>query len=282
MPSSRRGATAVRDVRRLRARLPDRRGIARPCRRPRSTLPARRACSNDCLTGAWGRSPPDERNPNGERPRLSAGDLDEAVLTLIVIGDDCTRHERAAPRSRRSMRSARACSAASMPAMPRRPSDGAVSPRSTSGPTASTSSSPGWADAGFEVIATEKDMVRLGHGGGDMKELRTSIDRGIAACARMRRIAEATARRAGRGHQRRARGRERRRVPEPRPRKRSRGRGHLRRRGSTPDPPRRVAGRAGLRPAAAPATSVAAAPRCCSASRARCSPPAASSSAPCD
>jgi exopolyphosphatase/guanosine-5'-triphosphate,3'-diphosphate pyrophosphatase len=44
---------------------------------------------------------------------------------------------------------------------------------------------------GFEVIATQKDVVRLGHGGGDMKELsRDAIDRGIAALGRMRRIAD--------------------------------------------------------------------------------------------
>lgn len=44
---------------------------------------------------------------------------------------------------------------------------------------------------GFEVIAAQKDVVRLGHGGGDMKELsRDAIERGIAALGRMRRIAD--------------------------------------------------------------------------------------------
>ncbi|MGD9700783.1 MAG: Ppx/GppA phosphatase family protein [Acidimicrobiia bacterium] len=48
--------------------------------------------------------------------------------------------------------------------------------------------SPG---GGFEIITREKELVRLGHGGGDMKELSAdAIDRGIEAIARMRRIAE--------------------------------------------------------------------------------------------
>jgi exopolyphosphatase/guanosine-5'-triphosphate,3'-diphosphate pyrophosphatase len=46
-------------------------------------------------------------------------------------------------------------------------------------------------DGRFEVMTTEKDVIRLGHGGGDMKDLSDdAIDRGIAALARMRRIAE--------------------------------------------------------------------------------------------
>jgi exopolyphosphatase/guanosine-5'-triphosphate,3'-diphosphate pyrophosphatase len=45
--------------------------------------------------------------------------------------------------------------------------------------------------SGFEVIAAQKDVVRLGHGGGDMKELsKDAIERGIAALGRMRRIAD--------------------------------------------------------------------------------------------
>jgi exopolyphosphatase / guanosine-5'-triphosphate,3'-diphosphate pyrophosphatase len=44
---------------------------------------------------------------------------------------------------------------------------------------------------GFEVITREKEMVRLGHGGTDMKELSPeAIDRAIACLRRMRRIAE--------------------------------------------------------------------------------------------
>jgi exopolyphosphatase / guanosine-5'-triphosphate,3'-diphosphate pyrophosphatase len=43
----------------------------------------------------------------------------------------------------------------------------------------------------FEVTTREKELVRLGHGGGDMKRLdQDSIDRGIAALTRMRRLAE--------------------------------------------------------------------------------------------
>jgi len=43
---------------------------------------------------------------------------------------------------------------------------------------------------GFEVIAREKETVRLGHGGGDMKELSAdAIDRGISSLRRMQRIA---------------------------------------------------------------------------------------------
>src|SRR4051794_39129293 len=48
-------------------------------------------------------------------------------------------------------------------------------------------------DGRFEVITTEKDVIRLGHGGGDMKDLSDdAIDRGIAALTRMRRIAESS------------------------------------------------------------------------------------------
>lgn len=43
---------------------------------------------------------------------------------------------------------------------------------------------------GFEVITTEKEMVRLGEGSGEMKELSgAAIDRGVAALTRMRDVA---------------------------------------------------------------------------------------------
>jgi exopolyphosphatase/guanosine-5'-triphosphate,3'-diphosphate pyrophosphatase len=45
---------------------------------------------------------------------------------------------------------------------------------------------------GFEVVTREKETVRLGHGGGDMKQLSTdAIDRGISSLRRMQRIAAA-------------------------------------------------------------------------------------------
>jgi exopolyphosphatase / guanosine-5'-triphosphate,3'-diphosphate pyrophosphatase len=45
-------------------------------------------------------------------------------------------------------------------------------------------------DNGFEIVTREKETVRLGHGGGDMKKLSSdAIDRGIAALRRMQRIA---------------------------------------------------------------------------------------------
>jgi exopolyphosphatase/guanosine-5'-triphosphate,3'-diphosphate pyrophosphatase len=44
----------------------------------------------------------------------------------------------------------------------------------------------------FEILAREKDMVRLGSGGGEMKRLEDdAIDRGVAALGRQRAIAEA-------------------------------------------------------------------------------------------
>jgi exopolyphosphatase/guanosine-5'-triphosphate,3'-diphosphate pyrophosphatase len=47
-------------------------------------------------------------------------------------------------------------------------------------------------DNGFEVVTREKEMVRLGHGGGDMKQLSTdAMDRGISSLRRMHRIAAA-------------------------------------------------------------------------------------------
>ncbi len=47
-------------------------------------------------------------------------------------------------------------------------------------------------DNGYEIVTREKETVRLGHGGGDMKELSTdAIDRGISSLRRMQRIAAA-------------------------------------------------------------------------------------------
>lgn len=44
---------------------------------------------------------------------------------------------------------------------------------------------------GFEVVTREKDVVRLGHGGGDMKELADdAIERGLKSLIRMAKIAE--------------------------------------------------------------------------------------------
>jgi exopolyphosphatase/guanosine-5'-triphosphate,3'-diphosphate pyrophosphatase len=46
-------------------------------------------------------------------------------------------------------------------------------------------------DDRFETLTREREMIRLGHGGGDMKELSAdAIDRGVAALQRMRRIAD--------------------------------------------------------------------------------------------
>ena len=43
----------------------------------------------------------------------------------------------------------------------------------------------------FEIVTREKDTVRLGHGGGEMKHLEPdAMDRGIASLQRMQRIAE--------------------------------------------------------------------------------------------
>jgi exopolyphosphatase / guanosine-5'-triphosphate,3'-diphosphate pyrophosphatase len=47
-------------------------------------------------------------------------------------------------------------------------------------------------DNGYEIVTREKETVRLGHGGGDMKQLSDdAIDRGISALRRMQRIASA-------------------------------------------------------------------------------------------
>ncbi|HEY0521580.1 MAG TPA: Ppx/GppA phosphatase family protein [Ilumatobacteraceae bacterium] len=47
-------------------------------------------------------------------------------------------------------------------------------------------------DNGYEIVTREKETVRLGHGGGDMKELSVeAMDRGISALSRMHRIAAA-------------------------------------------------------------------------------------------
>ncbi|MBK5332847.1 MAG: Ppx/GppA family phosphatase [Ilumatobacteraceae bacterium] len=45
-------------------------------------------------------------------------------------------------------------------------------------------------DNGYDIVTREKETVRLGHGGGDMKELSAdAIDRGISSLRRMQRIA---------------------------------------------------------------------------------------------
>jgi exopolyphosphatase/guanosine-5'-triphosphate,3'-diphosphate pyrophosphatase len=46
-------------------------------------------------------------------------------------------------------------------------------------------------ETGFEVITSEKEVIRLGHGAGDMKQLEPeAIERGIASLKRMRAVAE--------------------------------------------------------------------------------------------
>jgi exopolyphosphatase/guanosine-5'-triphosphate,3'-diphosphate pyrophosphatase len=46
-------------------------------------------------------------------------------------------------------------------------------------------------NSGIEVVTRHKEMVRLGHGGGDMKVLEpAAIERGLAALRRMRRLAD--------------------------------------------------------------------------------------------
>jgi Exopolyphosphatase len=44
-------------------------------------------------------------------------------------------------------------------------------------------------ETGFEVITNEKEVIRLGHGAGDMKQLEAeAIERGIASLKRMRAV----------------------------------------------------------------------------------------------
>ncbi|MGA1366623.1 MAG: Ppx/GppA phosphatase family protein, partial [Ilumatobacteraceae bacterium] len=46
-------------------------------------------------------------------------------------------------------------------------------------------------ETGFEVITSEKEVIRLGHGAGDMKQLEPeAIERGIASLKRMRAVAD--------------------------------------------------------------------------------------------
>jgi exopolyphosphatase/guanosine-5'-triphosphate,3'-diphosphate pyrophosphatase len=47
---------------------------------------------------------------------------------------------------------------------------------------------------GYEIVTREKQTIRLGHGGGDMKELsQDAMDRGVAALRRMKQIADSHA-----------------------------------------------------------------------------------------
>ena len=140
----------VRPLRRLRRRLPARRGVERggPAR-PRQ--PARRA-----------RSGPRQRLPHrrvGRRPHPD-GEVGRTRGTVDRVRATSTRRSRrrwssatrpptttsSAAVSRRSPASAKVCSVASTPAPSASATDGdprALWPRSTSAPTASTSSSPG-------------------------------------------------------------------------------------------------------------------------------------------
>ena len=44
---------------------------------------------------------------------------------------------------------------------------------------------------GYEIVTREKQTIRLGHGGGDMKELSSdAMERGMVALRRMKRIAD--------------------------------------------------------------------------------------------
>ena len=46
-------------------------------------------------------------------------------------------------------------------------------------------------ETGFEVIPNEKEVVRLGHGAGDMNQVEPdAIERGLASLKRMRTIAD--------------------------------------------------------------------------------------------
>ena len=107
----------------------------------------------------------------------------------------------------------------------------------------------------FETVTREREMVRLGHGGGDMKELSpAAIDRGVvlppADAPHLRQLRRHASRRR---HQRSARGRELSRLPRPSTRRGGdRHRGDLGCRRGPPDPPRRAADSAGVRSAHAP------------------------------
>ena len=76
------------------------RPTARPCStRSSSTLTGedRGCCSNDCFTGAWVADdiPPlsaERRGPNAIS--LSAGDLDEAIITALKRSDESRRHDK--------------------------------------------------------------------------------------------------------------------------------------------------------------------------------------------
>ena len=110
-------------------------------------------------------------------------------------------------------------------------------------------------DEGFEVVSREKEVVRLGRGGGDMKEMSSdAMDRAIACLRRMRRIAEShgvvALRAVATSAVREAD--ERRRLHPPRQRGGAgRDRGDLGTRRGTPDPPRCAPGGAGVREAGA-------------------------------
>ena len=228
-----------------------------------STLHRRAACARSttaCRAHGQPTCTPGRSRPGGgEHAVLSAGDLDEAVRH----GDRARRPHRDTNINGSAFEkidaSEPACSAACRPAKTasRRDHDARSAtfwPRSTSAPTASTSSSPACSTTASRSSAREKETVRLGHGGGDMKELSPdAIDRGISCLRRMQRIAAATvAHRSGGRHQRGPRGRQRRRLPPPRQQGgEGRHRGDLRARGSAADPPRCAAGGAGVRPAAA-------------------------------
>ena len=129
---------------------------------------------------------------------IEPGDLDEAIQTALVVGDETSTDDVARQRFREDRQLPRGRARwASTPAPPASATDSVTG---AAGPLAALDigtnsfhlvvARPVGGDR-FETLTREKEVVRLGHGGGDMKVMTAeAIDRGIACLRRMRRIAD--------------------------------------------------------------------------------------------
>ena len=187
----------------------------------------------DCLTGAWVA----DVVPRPTRPTtffaISPGDLDEAVQTYLVFTQDANesadqapgphrlvpRGDLLGPAELRPLICVDAGRTNTLAAMPEPVETLAAIDVGTNSFHLVVARVTG--DDRFEVVTSEKEMVRLGTGGGDMKRLTPeAIQRGVDTLRRMKQIADIDgAPGAGGGHERGAGGREPRRV-----RRRGRGR----------------------------------------------------------
>ena len=162
---------------------------------------------DDCLTGAWAATAIPDEDGTDRRAARSSNRATSTRRSRPRSWSATTRRPTtsSAAASRRSPASAKVCSMASRPASPGSATDVVAPTATATGADASpvlaaldigTNSfhlvvARAVGDDRFETLTREKEVVRLGHGGGDMKELSPdAIERGVACLRRMRRIVD--------------------------------------------------------------------------------------------